>query len=61
MYKKIRFIPSEISKNEEPRVGEIRLTDYIMEHPAVSVLHTMRGPSMRDFGIIDGDQLIIER
>ncbi len=60
MYKKIRFM-SEIQNCDEPMIGELRLTDYIMEHPAVSTLHMMRWPSMQDFWILDGDQLIIER
>ncbi len=41
MYNNIRFM-SEVPRSDEPRVGELRLTDYIMEHPAVSVLHTMK-------------------
>jgi SOS-response transcriptional repressor LexA len=60
MYKNIRF-SSEVMQSTEPMVGELRLTDYLMEHPAVSLLYTMRGPSMCDLGVLDGDQLIMER
>jgi len=60
MYKHVRFVP-EAPVQSEPMVGELRLTDYLVEHPAVSMFHHMRGASMRDFGILDGDQLIIER
>lgn len=41
MYKNIRFM-SEVAVPNEPMVGELRLTDYIMEHPAVSLLYVMR-------------------
>ena len=60
MYRHPRFV-AEVPVPQDPLVGELRLTDYIMEHPAVSTIHRMRGPSMRDLGILDGDDLIIEK
>lgn len=47
MYRHPRFVP-ESTLGCEPMIGELRLTDYLVEHPAVSMIHQMRGPSMRD-------------
>lgn len=60
MYRHPRFVP-ESTMGCEPMVGELRLTDYLVEHPAVSMIHKMQGPSMRDAGILDGDDLIVEK
>ncbi len=60
MYKHPRFI-SEVPTTTEPQIGDIRLSDYLLEHPAVSMLHTMPDVSMRDFGILSGDTLIVEK
>ena len=60
MYKHPRFI-SEVPSTSEAQIGEIRLTDYLLEHPAVSLMHTMQGPSMINLGIFHGDTLIIEK
>lgn len=38
----------------------LTLDDYLVDHPARTSLHRVRGDSMRDAGILDGDLAVIE-
>ncbi|MFZ4461838.1 MAG: hypothetical protein ACOYN2_04940 [Patescibacteria group bacterium] len=54
MYNHPRFIVEEAK-------GEGTLSDYLGEHPITSMIHTMKGDSMRDIGILENDSLVIEK
>lgn len=43
---------------EEPET--LTLDDYLIDHPERTGLHRVRGDSMKDAGILDGDLVVVE-
>ncbi|SOD40451.1 repressor LexA [Nitrosovibrio sp. Nv4] len=39
----------------------LRIDDYLIENPSQTILFPVKGDSMTDLGILDGDMVIIER
>lgn len=50
-------IPQPVSQ-EQPEV--LTLDDYLIDDPNRTSLHRVRGDSMRDAGILDGDLVVVE-
>ncbi len=50
-------VPQPVSQ-EEPEV--LTLDDYLIDDPNRTSLHRVRGESMRDAGIFDGDLVVVE-
>ncbi|MBP6818366.1 MAG: translesion error-prone DNA polymerase V autoproteolytic subunit [Ferrovibrio sp.] len=50
--------PSPAADYEE---GRLDLTELLIRHPAATFLMRVKGESMRDAGILDGDLLIVDR
>jgi len=49
------------SPAEEELVDIMRLEDWLIERKEATYLLTMKGDSMKDAGILDGDVVVVER
>lgn len=49
------------SPAEDFAVQRLELGDLLIEHPQASFLLRVAGPSMREFGIDDGDLVVVDR
>ena len=55
----VRAGQPQLASQEEPEL--LSVDDYLIDDPNRTSMHRVKGDSMRDAGILDGDLLVVER